>query len=45
MYEGVLPPEIDEGLAAACAAALGKEVTWIDHNTLEAKPGLKGNRP
>jgi hypothetical protein len=44
MYEAVLPAEIDEGLAAATAAALGKEYRWIDQNTLEAKPGLNGNR-
>ena len=44
MYDAALPPEIDEGLAAATAEALGKEYTWIDQHTLEAKPGLNGNR-
>jgi hypothetical protein len=44
MYEAVLPPEIDEGLAAASAAALGNEYKWIDGHTLEATPGLNGNR-
>ena len=32
MYEGYLPPEVDEGLAAATAVALGSEIDWIlDH--------------
>ncbi len=44
MYAAALPPEIDEGLAAATAAALGREYTWIDRHTLEAKPGLNGSR-
>jgi hypothetical protein len=44
MYEAVLPPQIDEGLAAATAAALGKEVDWIDRHTLENIPGTNGNR-
>jgi hypothetical protein len=44
MYQAVLPPQIDEGLAAASAAALGREYKWIDQHTLEAIPGLNGNR-
>jgi hypothetical protein len=44
MYDAALPSEIDEGLAAATAAALGREYTWIDRHTLEAKPGLNGDR-
>lgn len=30
IYEGVLPPEVDEGLAAASAAALSEEIDWIE---------------
>ena len=44
IYEAVLPPQIGEGLAAASAAALGREIDWIDRHTLEAKPGM-GDRP
>jgi hypothetical protein len=29
MYEGYLPPEVDEALAAATAVALGSEIDWI----------------
>lgn len=32
MYEGYLPREVDEGLAAATAVALGSEIDWVlDH--------------
>ena len=40
MYEAVLPPGIDEGLAVASAAALGRELDWIDRHTLDAMPGM-----
>lgn len=39
-YESVLPPEIDEALAVASAAALGKEVGWIRDHTLDSFPGM-----
>jgi hypothetical protein len=32
MYEGVLPAEVDEGLAAAAAAALDQEIDWIENH-------------
>jgi len=40
MYEGVLPPEVDEALAAAAAAALRDEIAWIDRHTLDSLPGM-----
>lgn len=40
VYESVLPPEIDEALAVASAAALGKEVEWIRDHTLDSFPGM-----
>jgi hypothetical protein len=30
MYEGVLPPEIDDGMATAAAEALGSEIAYIE---------------
>jgi hypothetical protein len=39
-YEGVLPPSIDEAMAAASAAALGEEIAWIHDHTLDAIPGF-----
>jgi hypothetical protein len=35
IYEAVLPPGVDEGLAAACAAALGEEIDWIEDHTYD----------
>jgi hypothetical protein len=39
MYEGILPPGIDEGLAAASAAALGEEIDWIENHTYDVYRG------
>ena len=39
MYEARLPPEIDEGLAAASAAALGEEIAWIEDHTYDVYAG------
>jgi len=44
MYQAVLPSDIDEGLAAASAAALGEEIAWIQDHTLASVPGL-ADRP
>jgi hypothetical protein len=41
MYTAVLPPEIDEGLAAASAAALGEEIDWIEDHTYDVYAGTE----
>lgn len=33
MYEGVLPPNIDDGMAAAAAEALGSEIAFIENTS------------
>jgi hypothetical protein len=35
MYEARLPPEVNEGLAAASAVALGEEIDWIEDHTYD----------
>lgn len=37
VYEGVLPPNLDEGLAAATAVALGDEINRIQRETIGAR--------
>jgi len=39
VYEGVLPPSVDEGLAAATAVALGSELDWIQSHAYDPYVG------
>jgi hypothetical protein len=41
IYEGVLPPGVDEGLAAASAAALSEEIAWIEDHTYDVYGGTE----
>jgi hypothetical protein len=41
IYQAALPPGVDEGLAAATAASLGEEISWINRNTLDSIPGMR----
>jgi hypothetical protein len=41
MYEAVLPPDVDEGLAAASAAALSSEIDWIEDHTYDVYGGTE----
>ena len=40
MYQGVLPPSVDTGLAVASIAALREEMLWIAAHTRDAMPGM-----
>jgi len=42
IYDGVLPPEIDDGLAAAAAVAIDTEVTWVEDHALDVYRGTGG---
>lgn len=39
MFDAVFPVGLDEGLAAACAVALGSEVDWIEDHTIDVYRG------
>ena len=39
MYEAVLPADVDEGLAAAWAAAMSNEIDWIEDHTYDVYSG------
>jgi hypothetical protein len=41
MYDAVLPPDVDEGLAAASAAALSSEIDWIEDHTYDVYGGTE----
>ncbi len=41
MYEAVLPPDVDEGLAAASAVALSSEIDWIEDHTYDVYGGTE----
>jgi hypothetical protein len=41
MYEAVLPPDVDEGLAAASAAALESEIDWIEDHAYDPYGGTE----
>ena len=41
MYEAVLPPDVDEGLAAASAVALSNEIDWIEDHTYDVYGGTE----
>jgi hypothetical protein len=41
MYEAVLPPDVDEGLAAASAAALESEIDWIEDHAYDVYGGTE----
>ena len=41
IYAAVLPPDIDEALAAASVVALGEEIDWIEYHTYDVYGGTE----
>jgi hypothetical protein len=44
LYDAVLPPEVDDGLAAALIVALDGEVEWIESHAIDVYRGDDGGR-
>jgi hypothetical protein len=45
VYDGVLPPAIDDALAAAAALVLDAEVTWIENHAIDVYRGTGSSGP